>query len=330
MSNNHDVEAGNLSKASANKQRKVSISSTGQPASLTTIPEKEVFVDAVDHIDGVYTNKGFDGIYEEIELNNKINTEFNNNRVITQTNSIKKNGTPMGRQISRRMSRKSIRSPDELSASLIWNNLTFEVNKKTWTMKGPTKVSKKILKPQNGEIVAGTLTALMGPSGAGKSTLLNCLTGRYITGVKGSIEVTCRGPKAQATIAMVPQHDDLFRTFTVRETFIFASRMKNLGTEVDHEEEAMLVMEYLNLESCADTKVNRCSGGQVKRVCIGNELISHPDILVLDEPTTGLDSSTAAQCIQLLRRLTDAKENPPAIVATIHQVTILSFKTLLK
>ena len=325
MSNNHDVEAGNLNK-SPSKPRKVSITSSGQPANLTTIPEKEVFVDALDHVDGVYHNKGFDGTYEEIELNNKINSECNNNnnsKIITKSNSIKKNGgLPMGRQISRRMSRKSMRSPDELSASLLWNNLTFEVNKKTWTMKGRVTETKKILKPQNGEIVAGTLTALMGPSGAGKSTLLNCLTGRYVTGVKGSIEVTCRGPKAQATIAMVPQHDDLFRTFTVRETFVFASRMKNLGTDVDHEEEAMLVMEYLNLESCAETKVSRCSGGQVKRVCIGNELISHPDILVLDEPTTGLDSSTAAQCIQLLRRLTDAKENPPAIVATIHQVTI--------
>lgn len=327
MSNNHDVEAGNFSKSSSNKVRKVSVTSTGQPISLTTIPEKEVFVDALDNVDGVYTNKGFDGTYEEIELNNKINSECNNNsKIITKANSFKKNGAPT-RQISRRMSRKSIRSPDELSASLIWNNLTFEVVKKSWTLKGSVVEKKKILKPQNGEIVAGTLTALMGPSGAGKSTLLNCLTGRYRTGVKGSIEVTCRGPKAQATIAMVPQHDDLFRTFTVRETFIFASRMKNLGTEVDHEDEAMLVMEYLNLESCADTKVNRCSGGQVKRVCIGVELISHPDILVLDEPTTGLDSSTAAQCIQLLRRLTDAKENPPAIVATIHQVTIISFMT---
>jgi ABC-type multidrug transport system permease subunit len=57
----------------------------------------------------------------------------------------------------------------------------------------------------------------------------------------------------------------------------------------------------------------------VKRVCIGVELISNPDILVLDEPTTGLDSSTAAQCISLLRRLTESESNPPAIVATIHQ-----------
>jgi len=210
-------------------------------------------------------------------------------------------------------------------ASLVWNDLSFTVVENKWTVKCGVPIRKsavkQILKPQNGEIFGGSLTALMGPSGAGKSTLLNCLTGRYMTGVKGEIYITTpqRGIKPRASISFVPQRDDLFGTFTVRETLIFASKMKNLDPGTNHEDEAERVMKDLNLESAAATTVSNCSGGQVKRVCIAVELISNPDILVLDEPTTGLDSSTAAQCVSLLKRLTEQKENPPAIVATIHQ-----------
>lgn len=211
----------------------------------------------------------------------------------------------------------------EDSVSLIWNNLSFQVTKKVWTMELglPTRstIHREILKPQNGEIYSGSLTALMGPSGAGKSTLFNCLTGRYVSGLSGELVITCRGSKPKAKIAFVPQNDDLFRTFTVRETLMFASRMKNLSKDKNHQDETMRVMQDLHLVECSEVKLAKCSGGQVKRVCIGVELVSSPDILVLDEPTTGLDSSTAFDCISLLRRLVESKVNPPAIIATIHQ-----------
>lgn len=118
-------------------------------------------------------------------------------------------------------------------------------------------------------------------------------------------------------IAYVPQKDYLFPQFTVRETLIFASKMKNRGK--DHELEALKVIEALNLESCADVKIDGCSGGEIKRVSIGVELISGPNILVLDEPTSGLDSSNAIKCIRLLRELADRGADAPAIVVTIHQ-----------
>ena len=152
--------------------------------------------------------------------------------------------------------------------------------------------------------------------------------------------------KKLINIAFIPQRDNLFMNFTVKETLVFASKMKNTGsssssmnssgmdngltqysdmhegamsTFIDHEKEAIKVIKYLNLESCAKTRISRCSGGQVKRVCIGVELISKPEILVLDEPTTGLDSSTAFQCVSILKKLAEGRINPPAILATIHQ-----------
>ena len=112
---------------------------------------------------------------------------------------------------------------------------------------------KQILQPQNAKI---SFTAVMGPSGAGKSTFLNCITGRYVTGVTGEIKVTCPGSKVKT--AFVPQKDQLFTTFTVRETLIFASKMTNLGENVHHEDKALKVTKNLNLESCCDLKLSKC------------------------------------------------------------------------
>jgi len=205
---------------------------------------------------------------------------------------------------------------------LEWKNLSYRINQRQWKVDG-IKVSwsqdeKEILQPQSGELVGGTITALMGPSGAGKSTLLNCITGRLVDGVSGDITVRYPREKKNVKIAYVPQKDYLFPQFTVRESLLFASKMKNVGK--DHEKEAMKVIQALNLESCAEVRISGCSGGEVKRVSIGVELISGPNILVLDEPTSGLDSTNAIKCIRLLRDLAEKSgSDAPAIVATIHQ-----------
>lgn len=202
-------------------------------------------------------------------------------------------------------------------ATLSWKQLSCTFTKKKMTWKGGLVVSESrpILRPQNGKIEGGTLTALMGPSGAGKSTLLKCITGRILgKNVHGSVSVT-----RDSSIAFVPQQDDLFPVFTVRETLLFASKVKVTAKFTDHEVNVTQILRWLDLENCADVKIGRCSGGQLKRACIGVELVSKPNILVLDEPTTGLDSSTALQCVQILKKLASSNENPPAIIATIHQ-----------
>lgn len=147
--------------------------------------------------------------------------------------------------------------------------------------------------------------------------MLSCITGRYQEGLTGSISIKYPMERKSVKIAYVPQKDYLFPQFTVRETLIFASKMKNRGK--DHELEALKVIEALNLESCAEVKIDGCSGGEIKRVSIGVELISGPNILVLDEPTSGLDSCNAIKCIRLLRELAARGADAPAIVVTIHQ-----------
>lgn len=256
----------------------------------------------------VYVNIAFDGD-ESIGIQD-YNEKNNNNRnsVILRSKTLKKielNGT-----------------------ALVWKNISYDVKQRFFdTSAGFPYIrerQKQILHPQNGYISSGQLMAIIGPSGAGKSTLLSCLTGRNVDNVKGSISVVTNGnyttsKKKQISIAFVPQRDNLFTAFTVRETLLFASKMKNHDKKFDHKYKCDQVMEQLNLTTCADVKVSNCSGGQVKRLCIAEELLSNPDILVLDEPTTGLDSLMALQCIQVLKSLADKTENPPAIIATIHQ-----------
>lgn len=220
-----------------------------------------------------------------------------------------------------------------------WTNLTFDINRKPWlcslerwlpssknensSSKSSSKSSRqRILQSQNGRICGGSLTAIMGPSGAGKSTLLNCITGWYDEGVGGSINVTCSRDKKRIKVSLVPQSDLLLGHFTIEETFMFASKIKN-PTGTDHEKKVHQVLTSLNLREYSENKVSKCSGGQKKRISIGIELISSPDVLILDEPTSGLDSVNAETCMRLLVRL--AAESMTAIVVTIHQPNYLIF-----
>ena len=209
---------------------------------------------------------------------------------------------------------------------IFWQNLTLDVSKNHWSLSNyflPMRrfKTKRILKEQSGEIRSGTLTGLMGPSGAGKSTLLNCITGRYTSvgslKLGGTISVTYPSDHKHLKVSFVPQKDHLFDYFTVKETLLFASKIKNVRSRTNHDFESDRIIASLNLEKCSDVKIGKCSGGQIKRVSIGVELISHPDVLVLDEPTSGLDSSNAESCIRLLKDL--AIKSGPAIVCTIHQ-----------
>ena len=98
---------------------------------------------------------------------------------------------------------------------------------------------------------------------------------------------------------------------------MFASRLKN-GPNADHRMIVNDVIGKLMINNCANTRAKRCSGGQLKRVLIGTELVSRPNVLILDEPSSGLDTTTTRHLVDLLVRLTKEAE-PMAIVLTIHQ-----------
>jgi ABC-type multidrug transport system ATPase subunit len=117
--------------------------------------------------------------------------------------------------------------------------------------------------------------------------------------------------------AFIVQENYILSRLSVRESLMYASKLKN-DPFVDHSGIVNDVIDKLMIQTCADNRPSRCSGGQLKRVLIGLELVSRPNILILDEPTTGLDSVTTWQLINTLIALTQQPE-PVAVVLTIHQ-----------
>jgi ABC-type multidrug transport system ATPase subunit len=182
----------------------------------------------------------------------------------------------------------------------------------------------------NGIIEGGTINALMGPSGAGKTTLIKIIADKMAcnssTGAQGQVYVRHNFGKNEAKsfrIGYVPQDDQVFDGFTVRETFMFASKMTNGHlTSEEHDAAVDEVISKLDLKESGNTRINKLSGGQVKRTSIGVELMSSPQILILDEPTSGLDSDTSEKVISILRNLVQnpiGNNEPPAVLCTIHQ-----------
>lgn len=223
----------------------------------------------------------------------------------------------------------SVKHPDDFVVS--WHNLDYVV-RPSWF----SNSRKPILNCLNGNFESGQLTAILGPSGSGKSTLIDCLLGKKpSSNLRGGTRLNFgsasieeeRRRKRPLRIALIPQEDHLLDSFTVTETFMFASKIKNAHLKYEpntkepfnHKANVQKVIKQLNLVSCATQKCSELSGGQYKRVSIGQELLSRPDIMILDEPTSGLDSVTCYQTIKALRELIDTSAYPLAIVATIHQ-----------
>ncbi|KAH9737825.1 ABC transporter G family member 22 [Citrus sinensis] len=206
--------------------------------------------------------------------------------------------------------------------NMFFTDVTYKV-----ILKGMTSSEEKdILNGITGSVNPGEVLALMGPSGSGKTTLLNLLSGRLMEPtVGGSITYNDHpySKSLKSKIGFVTQDDVLFPHLTVKETLTYAAllRLPNTLTKQQKEKRAIDVINELGLERCQDTMiggsfVRGVSGGERKRVCIGNEIIINPSLLFLDEPTSGLDSTTALRIVQMLQDIAEAGKT---VVTTIHQ-----------
>ena len=136
------------------------------------------------------------------------------------------------------------------------------------------------------DVPAGAVTGLLGPSGCGKSTLMRAIVGVQIVAA-GSIDVLGEpaGSRALRTrVGYVTQAPSVYGDLSVRENLVFFRRVLDAAPErVD------AVIESVGLEQFADHVVNNLSGGQRARVSLATALLNEPPVLVLDEPTVGLD-----------------------------------------
>lgn len=184
-----------------------------------------------------------------------------------------------------------------------------------------------------GEACPGEMVALMGSSGAGKSTLLDILADRKTTGtISGQILFNGeeRSEMVAKASAYVMQDNVHIGMLTVRETLYFAAELR-LDEQWDQETKkrrvdkviAMLGLSHVQ-HTIVGTDLQRgISGGQLKRLSIGVEIINLPDILFLDEPTTGLDAALAFEVMASIKTL--AQQNR-TIICTIHQPSPQTFE----
>ncbi|KAI0835944.1 P-loop containing nucleoside triphosphate hydrolase protein [Hypoxylon sp. FL0890] len=189
---------------------------------------------------------------------------------------------------------------------------------------GPT--TKTLLSSVNASLKPGTLTAILGGSGSGKTTLLNTIAERMVSSrLSQTGTTTFNGQEGVHSVrhAYVMQQDILLPTLTVRETLQYSANLK-LPPPTTEEERMRIVEEVileLGLKECANTWVGNsqyrgCSGGEKRRTSIGVQLLANPSILFLDEPTTGLDATSAYQLVKTLKTLASKGRT---VITTIHQ-----------
>ncbi|KJE91213.1 hypothetical protein, variant [Capsaspora owczarzaki ATCC 30864] len=177
-----------------------------------------------------------------------------------------------------------------------------------------------------GTIRPKQMTMLMGKSGAGKSTLLDVIAGRKTFGtVEGTLLFNGqpRPHNFRRLCGYVEQTDTLMPTLTPREHFYYTARLR-LPSSLEKDEiddHVSSVVAKLGLQGCADTVVGGLrhrgiSGGEAKRVNIGLELITSPTVLFLDEPSSGLDATTAFDIMRVVRKICD---DGTGVLCTLHQ-----------
>src|ERR1700712_1606759 len=168
------------------------------------------------------------------------------------------------------------------------------------------------------EIAPGEAFGFLGPNGAGKSTTMR-MVGAVSTRTSGDLSIlgldpNRHGPEVRAQLGVVPQQDNLDMELRVRDNLIVYGRYFGISNR-DAGKKADELLEFAQLTDRAKSKVDDLSGGMKRRLTIARALINDPKILLLDEPTTGLDPQARHILWDRLFRL---KEQGTTLVLTTH------------
>lgn len=142
------------------------------------------------------------------------------------------------------------------------------------------------------DVRRGEIFGLLGPNGAGKTTTIGILTTR-VRPTAGLVEIggvnVAKNPvEAKRHIAVVPQLNNLDRSLTARQNLVFHAAYFGMG-KAEREQLADRLLEQFGLQERGGERVDRYSGGMAQRLMIARALMHRPEVLFLDEPTTGLD-----------------------------------------
>lgn len=158
----------------------------------------------------------------------------------------------------------------------------------------------KVLKGVTADMPGGKIYGLLGPSGAGKTTLMRVIIGRqHIDGGTATVLGLNAGSKVLRTqIGYMPQAQALYPDLTVRENIRYFAAMRGVRRRMADE-----ILHEVELEEYAGQIAATLSGGQRSRVSLAIALIGHPKLLVLDEPTVGVDPVLRQKLWKIFRRV---------------------------
>ena len=168
--------------------------------------------------------------------------------------------------------------------------------------------AQQVLKDINLEIPAGQVLGLLGPNGAGKSTLMKILIGLWKPD-NGSVSVPAR-------IGYLPENNPLYEEMYVTEYLRFMAEMTGISTSRDLEVSTLI--EKVGLTPEKHKHIRELSKGYRQRVGLAQALLGDPELLILDEPTTGLDPNQLVEIRALIRNIASQQ-----LIANSQQPTIL-------
>lgn len=155
-------------------------------------------------------------------------------------------------------------------------------------------------------VADGQICGLLGPNGAGKSTIMNILTG-YLSATSGQVTVAGHplpeeADAAKACVGYLPEQPPLYQEMTVQEYLTFAAELKGVK-KAERKEQVCRAARRTGLEAVLPRLIRSLSKGYKQRVGIAQALLGSPRLIILDEPTVGLDPAQVIEIRKLIREL---------------------------
>jgi putative ABC transport system ATP-binding protein len=194
---------------------------------------------------------------------------------------------------------------------------------------GKDQLRKPILFDISMDLYEGEIAILMGPSGSGKTTLLT-LIGALRSIQQGSLKLlghelfgasTQKLVQARQNIGFIFQSHNLLESLTAKENVNMSLKLHPHVSIQERYNRSIAILNEVGLSSYVDDYPSNLSGGQKQRVAISRALVSHPKLILADEPTASLDSKTGRDVIEIMRRL--AQEEGCTVLLVTHDNRIL-------
>ncbi|MGF1457435.1 MAG: ABC transporter ATP-binding protein [Leptolyngbyaceae cyanobacterium] len=175
---------------------------------------------------------------------------------------------------------------------------------------------RQALQDLNLDILPGEVYGLLGPNGAGKTTTINLICG-LLQADAGQVYINqhAAGEATKSWIGVMPQENLLYRTLTCQENLQFFAKIYGVPRK-QRSPRIQSCLSAVNLQDRANTPVEQLSGGMQRRLSLAIAIVHRPKLLILDEPTTGLDIEARHEVWQLIRLL--SRQEGMTILLTTH------------